>query len=66
MQTCKTCRWWSRHGEGDCDVLGTRQAEEPDTLVVIDVVVADDTGLDVRLRTGPEFGCIHHEPRKEA
>lgn len=61
-KTCKSCRWWS--GSERCDVVDTLLAEVPATLFVIKVHVADDTGLNVAVHTGPDFGCVLHAPRR--
>ena len=53
--TCKTCQWWKN---GFCDIVDMIQ--EPSTRFDIDVDVLDDSGLYTQLRTGPDFGCIHH------
>lgn len=55
--TCKTCRWWET---GVCDFVNSEQAEKAATRFEIVVRVADDHDLEVTLRTGPDFGCIHH------
>ncbi len=60
MGTCKTCRWWYNHGT--CDFVD--QDQSPSTRLSIKVTVADDHDLDVSLRTGPDFGCIHHTLRE--
>lgn len=58
MNTCKTCRWWK---DGYCDIIDTTMNNRPETLIQIDVQVDDDSNLSVRLKTGPEFGCVHHD-----
>ncbi len=62
MATCKTCKWWDKKSQV-CDMLdsGTTVYESP-TLFEIVVRVADDTDLNVKVRTGPDFGCVHHTP----
>lgn len=61
MQTCKTCCWWE---DGRCNVIDTKIAEKPETRFEIDVRVDDDSGLNVKLKTGPDFGCVLHEETK--
>lgn len=72
MKTCKTCKWWR---DKECELVG--QTEQPTynfygrasnedvetspTLFEIEWGVSDDSGLNLRLRTGPEFGCVLHE-----
>lgn len=63
MKTCKTCKWWD---EGVCEIVDTIHADQPATTFQIEVKVADDHGLDVKLRTGPDFGCIHHANKDES
>lgn len=60
MPTCKTCRYWEN---GICDAVDCRVAEVPQTLFEIEVRVSDDTGLNIKLRTGPDFGCVLHEDK---
>jgi hypothetical protein len=55
--TCKTCKLWMG---GYCDVIDTTLSENPATLFEVDVQVSDDSGLHIRLRTGPDFGCVLH------
>lgn len=61
IPTCKTCKWWGRDVAGYCGFVDTVHSANPATLVQIEVHVADDSGLETWLRTGPEFGCIHHD-----
>jgi hypothetical protein len=60
---CKNCRFWD---DGVCD--GGDWEENPlrdnSRLFFIDVTVADDHNLNVKLKTGPEFGCVRFEPRE--
>ena len=64
MQTCKTCRYWGAMYEGSCDKVDTI-ISDINKRFEIKVWVADDHGLDTQLRTGSEFGCIHHEIKKK-
>ena len=65
MGTCKTCGWWD---SGTCDVPDQTEelsVKEGDTTYMQLVVrVADDTNLNVSLKTGPDFGCVRHVPSK--
>lgn len=56
--TCKTCRWWN---QGHCEFVDTIAASAASTRFEVEVEVADDSGLHVKLITGPDFGCVHHE-----
>ena len=62
MPTCKTCKFWV---DGCCDMIDftdpRSKKPKPSNHFEVDVTVSDDTGLDVRLRTGPDFGCVLHE-----
>lgn len=54
--TCKTCKFWGRSYRECCDLEGIDEFK-------ILVTVSDDTNLEVKLRTGPDFGCVRHEPK---
>jgi len=54
MNTCKTCESWN---DGICELADTVRGPK---LFDIIVKVADDHGLETSLRTGPDFGCVHH------
>lgn len=67
MQTCKTCRFWS---DGCCELVnltidGESQGDKQNPEFNIVVTVADDWNLNVNLRTGPDFGCIHHATKDD-
>ena len=64
MKTCKNCKWWGGVYEGCCDFIDTIHNSDPLTAVHISFRVSDDTGLDIRLQTGPEFGCVHFKFKK--
>jgi hypothetical protein len=66
--TCKTCKWWGeiqkRYGDGseyaacECPKLDHRYGgNDPDGAVD-----AEEYG---GIFTGPDFGCIHHEPKDD-
>lgn len=58
--TCKTCQWWYN---GTCEAIDHPQ--QPETLWEIKITVADDHNLDWKLKTGPDFGCVHHLPKDQ-
>lgn len=60
--TCKTCRWWKG---GRCDLVDLLSGASP-ARFEIEVTVADDHDLETFLRTGPDFGCVHHTPAEAA
>lgn len=53
MERCKNCVFWD---QGEC-----RQVDSTEQFR-IDVKVADDHNLEVKLMTGPEFGCVEFQP----
>lgn len=61
--TCKTCRWWDRPwpnrevNKRSCAALEDRDGDD---------AVIDDDGTSRPLYTGPDFGCVHHEPKEGA
>lgn len=54
MKRCKDCAWWD---ERECRKVDFALAKQ----FYIDVKVADDHGLEVKLMTGPEFGCVEFQ-----
>ena len=68
MSACKDCKWWNKdYGSkvvGKCELIDTIQADkDPKTQVFIDVFIEDDSGLNYKLMTGPEFGCVRFESK---
>jgi len=59
---CKTCKWWLASGE--CDRVNSLPYLPARQRFEIEAQADDDSGLTVRLLTGPEFGCVLHETRK--
>lgn len=64
MEKCKTCVYWQKHinsKNGNCSLM-------PDTIITdgayIDVYVSDDSGLDIKFITSPEFGCSLHKAKE--
>ena len=64
MNTCKTCKHWEKENhiphwtEHRCIILNDHERDEGRA----DCLVAPDQGLG-GIYTGPDFGCIHHEPK---
>lgn len=64
MNTCKTCKHWTvggfgtPEGHGDCGnpKLNVDMSVESDGLTIR--CLGDNVGWS----TGPDFGCVHHEP----
>ena len=57
IQRCKNCHWWGRYIEGVCDRIDIDENTVAPNEASMQVDVADDSGLFVKLVTGPEFGC---------
>jgi len=59
---CKNCQYWVKWDRPfhtcDCSV------DNPETAFEVDGEAWDDSGLQVWLRTGPNFGCVHFKLRK--
>ncbi len=63
MATCKTCHWWGRDYDRCCSLVDAYPPGSHSFEII--ATVADDHNLTTRLATGPEFGCVHHAPKKE-
>lgn len=64
MQTCETCRRWHRseiETVGECRAVTSDYETEDRAAFAVEVLNDEEVG---RLRTGPDFGCIAHEPRE--
>jgi len=57
---CKDCKFWGRYRDGSCD-RGDYAQDAPGTEFEFDYSVLDDSGLDIWIVTGPNFGCLHFE-----
>lgn len=72
MNTCSTCKYWGDSfpiTPGKHNKCGKIEIDEEDSkfkkdAAFVDVFVADDTSLSVRLLTVADFGCTLHEPKK--
>lgn len=53
--SCKTCLYWK--DKRYCDYVNIQDGGNKQFF--IDVYVLDDSGLEVTLLTGPDFGCCH-------
>ena len=59
MGTCKDCKYWGTYYERACDRVGDMHTERtPDSSFEIEATALDDSGLEVQLLTGPDFGCV--------
>jgi len=72
-ETCKTCRWWEnmRDGYGTCDCPKMHhRALSPEGIGYAfalrrSLVFKRYSRMYVGpTLTGPDFGCIHHEPKE--
>lgn len=72
MNTCSTCKYWATINPTTQDKHHSCEKIEIDEIdskfkkdpAFIDVFVADDTSLNVRMLTVADFGCTLHEPKK--
>lgn len=58
MEKCKHCKFWGKDFEGVCDRVNHSGIEK---IISIWSYASDDTGLETRLVTGPDFGCVLFE-----
>ncbi len=72
MNTCKTCKWWRikddyHEGLGICKSPKII-SDENEHRITMDCICADAVGGgnydSSQIRTGPDFGCIHHTPKE--
>lgn len=68
MNNCKNCQWWDsdwtwKDGSAECLKEGRNREGSP-ARFEIDWSVSDDSGLQVRLVTGAEFGCVLFEEKQ--
>jgi hypothetical protein len=71
MSTCKTCQYWHNGDDksGECDRAEynyDRRGEPKSNEVLIAIQVDDDSGLDVLMKTGPDFGCVQWKAKCES
>ncbi len=63
MNTCDSCKWWTREQEqshkycGHPYVIETRWEPGKCSQPAADCVITPIGGIS----TGPKFGCVHHE-----
>ena len=62
MGHCKDCKFWGVDYDGDCDRVGYH--ENGPVMFDYYVNANDDSGLEFRLLTGPDFGCVHFEKKR--
>ncbi len=68
INTCKTCICWNvsrsiKNGVSDCDMVDSVIKDKSKTFEII-ATADDDSNMNVKLMTGENFGCIHHEPKQ--
>lgn len=66
-RTCKTCKWWghflTRRGDGRCKMPLHDPEVDPDLRG--SNTMSGGTAGPATIWTGPDFGCIHHEPKED-
>lgn len=76
MNTCKTCRWWGEEDDLVNGCAGVRACRKDGAIYeptagghrygakafVTQHFDLHDDDFDPRFLTGPDFGCVHHEP----
>lgn len=74
MSTCKNCLYWAgakfkvdASNMAECEFLNTVTAKKhcKDGSGTGVMLFATALGLEVRLITGENFGCVHHKPIRE-
>lgn len=61
MRICKDCKYWGVDFDRVCDLEGI----EGDKGFNIYVYANDDQGLEARLVTSPDFGCVNFVEEEE-
>ena len=64
LMQCQQCAYWGRDFEGACDKPDSidKRSQATGQQMAIYADAADDTDLEFRLMTGPEFGCVLFQP----
>lgn len=70
MKTCKTCKFWNCdynvvNGISDCSLIDTIQPKGRTDFAAMDIKADDDSNLTAVFFTGEDFGCIHHDLKRE-
>ncbi len=73
MNTCKTCKYWHDDEFGNewglfkpchhSKVHDNNRFHDHTQDELVDVLCASTDGDTPTILTGPDFGCIHHEPK---
>lgn len=60
---CEDCKWWGKDYASTCERvdIDMRQIRKGTAEFSIFSRADDDQGLEARLITGPDFGCVHFE-----
>lgn len=65
MKTCSSCKFW--YDGRECTRTDSAGVDGPikesPVMFTMHVSVDDDSGLGYKLLTGPDFGCVLHEPK---
>lgn len=65
LNTCKTCKHWEDRATkqfGKCRVAGMGYLASHAAELAMDRATSWPDGCEVC--TGPDFGCIHHQPKE--
>lgn len=57
--TCRHCKYWGVEYFGVCDRTDNT---DHGTVFKLQATADDDQGLDAKLVTGPDFGCVLFAP----
>ena len=60
MERCKTCKHWTEW-KTTCELVDF-DFDPIESRFAVLAQADDDQGLEASLVTGPEFGCVKHEP----
>lgn len=71
MPRCKTCKWWDQIRESDtygyCDWLQNAETSDWNASPTGNeaLIYVEDQHVTTGMMTGPDFGCVQHEPKDE-
>lgn len=76
MERCKTCKWWGYYinGEGEIKKLAHDYDDSRICGKLEDIDLAPTkrtdsislSGGEYTHPSGPDFGCVHHEPKEDS
>jgi hypothetical protein len=56
---CRDCKWWGKDYDSTCERVDIDRKGTAEFSIFSRA--DDDQGLEARLTTGPDFGCVHFE-----